>query len=205
VTRRAIVLATTLAVGGCASGPFVGPVPAGSPAAVGRGRYHYRLTLVDAEGNIEPKTPFALSLPHRVLPFVAEQKNVWRGITDARGRTPVFALPFRLRERDVFLRGRIGDGPNGEQFWIGSDAKHPAVDQPYRLVVCTTPPTQYIGHTDARGYTVYAASVTPVRLHLYEADEDLVARAKAGLSAADRVDFARKNAKTCKEDGTDGD
>jgi len=169
--RIALALALAIVTGGCATRHYLDVADSSAPVAIGSGRYHYRLVLTDNDGQPQANTDFALSLPHGRLPFITDEKNVWRGRTDARGRTPIFALPFRLTSESVLLRGRIGDGPYGEQMWLGYDQKHALPGHPYRLLLCTDPPQQFFGVTDAEGYTVYAASDRPVPVGIY-ADED---------------------------------
>jgi hypothetical protein len=111
-------------------------------------------------------TPFALSLEKGDLTFVHEQKKVWRGMTDADGRTPVFALTSPVPAEAIFLRPRIGDGPVGEQMRLTDPAGGPLAHTAYRLVLCTDPPQDYAGISDERGYTAYSASSEPRRIIL---------------------------------------
>ena len=116
--------------------------------------------------------PFALSLKEGLLPFVAEEKAVWRGVTDDEGRTPVFALPDRIAAKDVLFRPRFGDGPLGEQMQFVSNADGHGMTLHYRLVLCTSPPQQFFGVSDADGFTAYAASTAPAHILAYALDDD---------------------------------
>jgi hypothetical protein len=169
--RAALAAAIAIAAEGCAERHYLDLADASAPVMIGTGRYHYQLVFTDNDGEPQANKDFALSLPHGRLPFIPDEKNVWRGKTDSQGQTPVFALPFRLTNENVLLRGRIGDGPYGEQMWLGYDQKHPLPGHPYRLLLCTDPPQQFFGVTDAQGYTVYAASDHAVPVGIY-ADTD---------------------------------
>lgn len=146
--------------------------PAGATPAIGSGDFHYQATLRDHQGQPIARVPFALSLNRGFLPFVPEAKRVWRGVTDDQGHTPVFALSDRIVAADVLLRRRLGDGPFGEQMHIVSPVrKEPLVEIPYRLVLCTEPPQQFVGLSDGDGYTAYAASSAPAHILLYMDDD----------------------------------
>ena len=146
--------------------------PAEATPAIGSGDFHYQATLRDHQGQPIARVPFALSLNRGFLPFVPEAKRVWRGVTDDQGHTPVFALSDRIVAADVLLRRRLGDGPFGEQMHIVSPVrKEPLVEIPYRLVLCTEPPQQFVGLSDGDGYTAYAASSAPAHILLYMDDE----------------------------------
>lgn len=146
--------------------------PAKATPAIGSGPYRYQLTLRDHLGEAKPRMPFALSLNEGVLPFVTEQKGVWRGVTDDQGRTPVFALPDRITADHLLLRPRFGDGPLGEQMHLVSKTDNQPLAVPYRLVLCTNPPQQFVGVSDSNGFTAYAASVAPAHLLAYVSDDD---------------------------------
>ena len=158
------LLAGVAILSGCAL-PFahsrVGP-----DHIVGRGAHHYRFTLLDPSGKVAANTPFALSLRNdRDLPFVREEKDVWRGVTDAEGRTPVIALPFAIKPADMFMRGDLATYP------MGSNSRPRIYDfalslYPYRLIICTNPPQYMIGLTDKGGNTFYGASQRPVSILL---------------------------------------
>jgi hypothetical protein len=66
----------------------------------------------------------------------------------------------------------VGDGPLGEQMHIVSSLdQQPLASMPYRLVLCTTPPQQFVGLSDSEGYTAYAASSAPAHILLYVDEE----------------------------------
>lgn len=178
----------SMAAAGCATdrdASTAGPVnlrPAG-PAQLGSGRYLYQFELRDARGKLETDKPFALSTQSKHgpgLPFVADAKKVYQGVTDARGRTPVIALPFRVKPGDWRLRERIGEGPFGEDFRMtGPMGDHPLAGMDYVVVECSIPPRHHEGTTNAQGFTAYIASRQPEQLFLYVgAGEDLDARTK---------------------------
>jgi len=175
--------------------PFLPTVKPAKPAAIGKGRYHYQLTL--REGGTLPMgdTPFALFLSNRPLPFVSAKNQVWQGTTDDFGRTPVFALPFRLRADEVVLRERIGSGPFGAVFAATADGE-PFSVSPYSLVICTDPPRHVLGWTDARGYTAYVAADAPLDIYLYGEHMDGMAEAMA----VDATRRASDDAAICKGD-----
>lgn len=60
---------------------------------VGSGPHRYQFVLRDTVSAAPAALrPFALSHTAFDLPFVAAEKDVYQGITDAQGRTPVFAF-----------------------------------------------------------------------------------------------------------------
>jgi hypothetical protein len=167
-----------IALAGCARdrASLAGPVnlkPAG-PAQVGEGRYLYQFALRDWLGGLEPDQPFALSIQNlktRSLPFVRDRKRVYQGVTDAQGRTPVIALPFRIKARNWRLRERFGTGPYGEDFLLHDPSgKQPLPGIDYLLIVCGTAPRHYEGTSNAQGFSAYIASEQPERLFLYYRD-----------------------------------
>ena len=178
-TTQPSVLAVTLfglMMAGCAHQPVqdvsiasgVGPGVQGgltdAPAAIGSGPYHYRYTLRGYDGKPQKGVPFALDLRAGKLPFVTSAKKVWQSETDEQGRTPVFALPFLLTDGQVFLRPRFGYGPFGEQMAFSSPDGAPLANVPYQLVICTEPPSGFVGRSDAQGNIVYAASQAPAKV-----------------------------------------
>lgn len=154
--------------------------PFDATPAIGSGPYRYQLTLRNDEGEAQPRRPFALSLNNGDLPFVTEDKDVWRGMTDAHGRTPVFALPDKIKAQDIFLRPRLGDGPLGEQMQFTASGDGQPLAMSYRLVLCTTPPQQFVGKAGRDGFTAYAASSAPVRILLYALDDEAVFSGRDG-------------------------
>ncbi|WP_206239274.1 hypothetical protein [Novosphingobium terrae] len=156
-----------------ASPAFSGPAqikPLGPPQ-LGQGRHLYQFELRDWHGKPQPDQPFALSIQNvkgRNLPFVADRKKVYQGVTDAQGRTPVIALPFRIKPGDWRLRERFGSGPYGEDFRLtGPSGKHPLPGLDYTLVACGKVPRHYEGTSNAQGFTAYIASEEPEHLTLY--------------------------------------
>lgn len=146
--------------------------PVDAAPAIGTGAYRYQLTLRGEQGEVKRRMPFALSLKTGLLPFVPEEKGVWRGVTDDEGRTPVFALSNRVTAKDVLFRPRFGDGPLGEQMQFVSNADGHAMALHYRLVLCTNPPQQFFGVSDADGFTAYAASDAPAHILAYALDDE---------------------------------
>jgi hypothetical protein len=180
-SRRGVGLAIALALSATASMGSAqdkpAPIetikaPAEATPAIGSGSYRYQLTLRGDQGEALRRMPFALSLNKGLLPFVAEEKAVWRGVTDDEGRTPVFALPDRIDAKDVLFRPRFGDGPLGEQMQFVSNADGHGMALHYRLVLCTSPPQQFFGLSDADGFTAYAASTAPAHLLAYALDDE---------------------------------
>lgn len=172
----------------------------GTDGIFGSGTHRYQFTLVDPFSRVAVDTQFALSLHgNRDLPFVHDQKDVWRGVTDGRGQTPVFALPFSIKLADVFLRGRLGDGPYGEQFQVRDSDNSLVPLYPYRLIICTNPPEYMVGLTDAGGNTFYGASQRRVPILLVAADLDLAKRGTASLSFEQRALFEADNNQRCAE------
>lgn len=101
----------------CGNAPRLATPAADTPPAIGSGRYRFQLVLTDAEGKPQPDTDFALSLTRteRRLPFIADEKNVWRGRTNPQGGTPIFALPFRRPRASE--RGYVAPSLRRRSFW----------------------------------------------------------------------------------------
>ncbi|WP_169805543.1 hypothetical protein [Novosphingobium rosa] len=164
---------------GCASDQGASPAspgpaqvrPSGS-AQLGQGRHLYQFELRDWHGKPQPNQPFALSIQNakgRSLPFVADRKKVYQGVTDAAGRTPVIALPFHIKPADWRLRERFGAGPYGEDFRLTDPSgKHPLAGLDYTLVACGKVPRHYEGTSNAQGFTAYIASAEAEHLTLYD-------------------------------------
>jgi hypothetical protein len=198
VIRRAAAFAlVALALAGCASRPPVGGPPAQAEfplhapeqtddfddaRVIGSGPYRYRFVLRDTRtGAPAENRPYALSNNALDLPFVADAKDVYQGVTDAEGRTDVFALDTAA-PTGWFLRERVGEGPFGEQFrMVDEYTGEPMQARPYAIVFCTQPPHRHEGLTDQDGYTAYAATPAVVDLVLlHDGDTD------AGCSDAGR-------------------
>jgi hypothetical protein len=135
---------------------------------VGEGPYRYRFVLNDAgTGTPAAKRPFALSHHGFDLPFVAAGKDVYQGVTDALGRTPVFAFAKTVDPAGWSLRERFGSGDLGEQFTVSTPDGEPLPGMPYSLVACSQPPVRYRGISDANGLTGYVASKSAVSIKLF--------------------------------------
>lgn len=143
---------------------------------IGSGPYRYRFVLYDrAHGEPAPLRPFALSNRLHRLPFVTDAKQVFRGVTNAEGLTPVFAFPHPIEEDSWLLRERFGDGPYGEQFRYthGDDERRFGVPYvAYKIVVCGLVARLYRGISDDNGHTGYVASDSPSRVFLFELAEE---------------------------------
>jgi hypothetical protein len=142
-----------------------------SQTAVGTGKFAYRFTLRDSHSGLPlPHRPYALSLSkaeRHKLPFVADVKGVYQGMTDADGRTGIFKLPFRVADQHWNLRERFGQGPFGETFRLVTPyPEQPLVNTPYLITVCSNPVQNFRGYTDADGNTAYTASERAERLQI---------------------------------------
>lgn len=165
-----VVLGMVMLMIGCVGARTQKGQPTPQSDIVGAGIYHYRLVLMDADtGNPAVQRPFALSNSSVDLPFVLEEKDVYQGVTDEAGQTPVIALDVKVEASDWFLRERFGSGPYGEQFhMINDDYPEAVVGRPYTVVLCTEQPRYFSGYTDEHGYTAYTATQEPnVRMSLY--------------------------------------
>jgi hypothetical protein len=143
------------------------------PPTIGSGRYPYRFTLLDPHTGLPwPRQAYALSLTrkeHHKLPFVAEEKGVYQGITDELGRTSIILLPFRVADQHWDFRERFGEGPFGETFkLVSTHPEEPLVDMPYVISICSNPPQYFHGYSHADGKTAYTASFRPERLEIRE-------------------------------------
>lgn len=148
---------------------------------IGSGPYRYRFVLHDSpQGKPAPLRPFALSNRRHHLPFVSDAKQVFRGMTDAEGFTPVFAFTQPIEEDSWLLRERFGDGPHGEQFRFShTDGKRrfgiPYVH--YKIVVCEPVARLHRGISDGNGHTGYVASASPIQAFLFQlGDEEAEAK-----------------------------
>ncbi len=148
---------------------------------IGNGPYRYRFVLHRSpHGGPATSHPFALSNRLHQLPFVTDAKQVFRGVTDAQGRTPVFAFPHPIETDSWLLRECFGDGPFGEQFRFShadGTRRFGVPYIPYRIVVCGPVARMYRGISDGNGHTGYVASAKPNQAFLFElADEEAEAR-----------------------------
>jgi len=128
-------------------------------AVLGSGPYRYRFVLLDVRsGEPAAHRAYALSNPDRRLPFVAEEKQVYQGITDAHGRTDAFAFEAPVAADSWRLRERFGAGPFGEQMRLVDAEGEPVAGMEYALLICDASPRYHRGMTDADGNTGYAAT-----------------------------------------------
>lgn len=134
---------------------------------VGAGPHRYRFVLNDTHsGEPAADRPYALGHRSADLPFVASTKKVYQGVTDALGRTAVFAFAEAVPADGWMLRERFGSGDLGEQL-VMTDPAHRALSGiDYELVICGDPPTIYRGTTDANGLAGYAATSTATKVKL---------------------------------------
>ncbi|WP_312237716.1 hypothetical protein [Stenotrophomonas sp.] len=142
--------------------------PDASSPVIGQGRHRVQFLLRDTITQ-EPAAhrPFALSHADVDLPFVTEEKDVYQGITDAQGRTPVIALERAAPAHGWMLLERFGSGPFGERMRVvgaGGTREFPGVA--YEVVVCSSVPQLYRGVTNAMGDTAYFASAGQATLHV---------------------------------------
>lgn len=198
IRRAGAFVLVALALGGCTTRPPVAVQPArtefplhaaeqtddfDNARVIGSGPYRYRFVLRDTRtGARAENRPYALSNTVVDLPFVTDAKDVYQGVTDAEGRTDVFALDAAA-PTGWFLRERVGEGPFGEQFRVVDEyTGEPVQNHPYAIVFCTQPPHRHESLTDADGYTAYAAAPNVVDLVLLHDDGD----ADAGCGDGDR-------------------
>ena len=111
--------------------------------------------------------PFGLSHTAFDLPFVAAEKDVYQGITDAQGRTPVFAFEQAPPAQGWVLLERFGSGPYGERMQLKAGDGEGVGAMAYELVVCGKTPRLYRGVTTAEGDTAYVATSAIVNLLLF--------------------------------------
>ncbi|AWV07948.1 hypothetical protein C9I47_2265 [Lysobacter maris] len=110
------------------------------------------------------RTPFALALTGEV-PLPAEL-HVYQGVTDAHGRTPVFALDRPVEPGAWRLTGRLGEGEFGDVMRLRASDGTPQAGRSYLLVICSASPQWHRGRTDTAGRTVYAAAPQPEHIML---------------------------------------
>ncbi|WP_043604458.1 hypothetical protein [Novosphingobium sp. Rr 2-17] len=147
--------------------------PTGGAAVpvIGSGRYAYRFVLIDPHtGTPWPNHPYALTTTkhtHVRIPFVADEKNVYQGISDAMGSTVLFLMPYRLPDKAWDIGEQMGSGLNGETFRLTSPSGKPMANFPYLLVICTKPLQYHYGYSYPNGDTAYAASEHAAAVELY--------------------------------------
>lgn len=134
---------------------------------IGRGEIQYRFLLRDPQTGLPAAhRPFALSNAVWLLPFANDgEAQVYQGMTDAQGRTPVFRMEGPVDPATWQLRERFGTGgPYSTQLRVtAADSGAPIAGFGYVLAACDTPATAHAGVTDANGYLAYAAFMRPIR------------------------------------------
>lgn len=152
---------------------------------VGTGAYRYQFVLRDTVSTAPAALrPFALSHAQFDLPFVREQKDVYQGITDARGRTPVFAFEQIPPAQGWVLLERFGSGPYGERMRLQAGDGEGIGRMAYQMVVCGKTPRLYRGVTTAQGDTAYVATSAIVDLLIFL---DAGSAGSGGDNAAGRI------------------
>jgi hypothetical protein len=151
-----------------------------SRSAIGAGAYRYQFVLNDPHlGTPLPLHPYALMVDGYPLPFAREGKGIYRGVTDANGRTARFRLDANIPRDKWRILERVGDGPLGQTFQMVSTSGAPLADRAYHMVICSTPAATHTGYTDAQGYVAYAASKEEAKLRVIAAhgysDTELIA------------------------------
>ena len=153
---------------------------------VGSGPHRYQFVLRDTVSAAPAAVrPFALSHTAFDLPFVAAEKDVYQGITDAQGRTPVFAFEQAPPAQGWVLLERFGSGPYGERMRLQASDGEGVGAMAYELVVCGKTPRLYRGVTTAEGDTAYAATSAIVNLLLFI---DADSTAAGGDKTAGRIE-----------------
>lgn len=144
-----------------------------SDVHIGHGTHTYQFRLLGIQEGVQANTPFALSLKiqNERLAFVKDKKNVYQGVTDKNGMTPIFHTLKHYDADAWFIRPRFGQGPNGEDFHLTNESTGEALAGfPYTILMCEKKPKMYTGFTDENGFTAYSASKKPVNLFIYEGD-----------------------------------
>lgn len=153
---------------------------------VGSGPHRYQFVLRDTVSAAPAALrPFALSHTAFDLPFVAAEKDVYQGITDAQGRTPVFAFEQAPPAQGWVLLERFGSGPYGERMRLQAGDGEGVGAMAYELVVCGKTPRLYRGVTTADGDTAYTATSAIVNLLLFI---DADSTAAGGDKTAGRIE-----------------
>jgi hypothetical protein len=147
---------------------------------IGAGANRYQFSLNDPHlGKPLRHHPYALMVDGYPLPFARDRKGIYRGVTDAHGRTARFRLDSNIPRDKWRILERVGDGPLGQTFQMVSASGAPLADQAYQMVICSTPAVTHTGYTDAQGYVAYAASKEEAKLRVIAAhgysDTELIA------------------------------
>jgi hypothetical protein len=139
-------------------------------SAIGAGAFRTQFVLNDPHiGTPWPHHPYALMVDGYPLPFAREGKGIYRGVTDAQGRTARFRLDANIPRDKWRILERVGDGPLGQTFQMVSASGAPLADHAYQMVICSTPAVTHTGYTDAQGYVAYAASKEEAKLRVIAA------------------------------------
>lgn len=164
----ATATAHPVAAEGVESAPVEQIRPDPHAVQVGSGRHRYQFVLRDTVSAAPAAMrPFALSHTQFNLPFVHEEKDVYLGITDAQGRTPVFAFEQAPPAQGWVLLERFGSGPYGERMRLQDGQGEGVGVMAYEMVVCGKTPRLYRGVTNAHGDTAYVATSAIVDLMLF--------------------------------------
>ncbi|WP_448133102.1 hypothetical protein [Stenotrophomonas rhizophila] len=170
---------------------------------VGSGPHGYQFVLRDTVSAAPAALrPFALSHTAFDLPFVAAEKDVYQGITDAQGRTPVFAFDQAPPAQGWVLLERFGSGPYGERMRLQAGDGEGVGAMAYELVVCGKTPRLYRGVTTADGDTAYTATSAIVNLLLFI---DADSTAAGGDKTAGRIEAGdgQTALRRCRPDAAD--
>ncbi len=152
-----------------------------SRSAIGTGAYRTQFALNDPHlGTPLPLHPYALMVDGYPLPFARDGKGIYRGVTDAHGRTARFRLNTAIPLNKWRILERVGDGPIGQTFQMVSASGVPQANHAYQMVICSTPAVTHTGYTDPQGYVAYAASNEEAKLRVLAvhgySDAELVAQ-----------------------------
>ncbi|MCF7751532.1 hypothetical protein KQ945_12280 [Bacillus subtilis subsp. subtilis] len=175
-------------------------VPVRGSAQVGSGPHRYQFVLRDTVSAAPAALrPFALSHSAFDLPFVKAQKDVYQGMTDAQGRTPVFAFERAPPAQGWVLLERFGSGPYGERMRLQAGDGEGIGAMAYELVVCGKTPRLYRGVTNAHGDTAYVATSAIVDLLIFL---DADSTSAGGAPSAPRIEAGdgRTALRRCRED-----
>lgn len=148
---------------------------------VGKGNTGYRFVLL-VPGTTQPaaKQPFVLSHSSVKLPFANNQtENIYQGVTDERGMTPVFVFEGPVQQEGFVLLPKVGNGPVGGWVNLTNGQRQPLVGTPYSMAVCDKSPYLFSALTNNKGQSVYvAASGKEVKVNLLPFSNDQAVRAK---------------------------
>ena len=152
--------------------PFVFVKDIEGAPRVGKGTLGYRFVLLEPNTNrLAANTPFAISHTQVKLPF-AGADNVYRGMTDARGMTPLFVVEQALPEAGWILVPRAGEGTQGQWLTLANPQQQPMAGWLYSIAVCGAKPYWVHGQTNVLGQTAYVAHAESTKLVLYPYSAD---------------------------------